>query len=49
MIDLDFDGPRQAEAFLAAMREVWRSPHAAPALRGSPQARIVEAVESKEY
>lgn len=49
MIDLDFDNARQAEAFLAAMREVWRSPQAAPALLGSPQARIVEAVESKEF
>ena len=49
MIDLDFDSAGEAEAFLAAMREVWRSPQAAPALIGSPQARIVEAVESKEY
>ena len=49
MIDLDFDSSRAAEAFLAAMREVWRSPLAAPALIGSPQTRIVEVVESKEY
>ena len=49
MIDLDFDSASEAEAFLAAMREVWRSPQAAPALSGSPQARVVEAVESKEY
>ena len=49
MIDLDFDSARAAEAFLAAMREVWRSPKAAPALAGSPQTRIVEVVESKEY
>jgi hypothetical protein len=49
MIDLDFESARAAEAFLAAMREVWRSPKAAPALAGSPQTRIVEVVESKEY
>jgi hypothetical protein len=49
MIDLDFDSASQAETFLAAMREVWRSTAAAPALAGSPQARIVEVVESKEY
>ncbi len=49
MIDLDFDSPSQAEAFRAAMREVWQSPQAAPALLGSPQARIVEVVESTQY
>jgi hypothetical protein len=31
------------------MREVWRSPVAASALTGSPQTRIVEVVERKEY
>ena len=49
MIDLDFDSSSEAEAFLAAMRQVWLSAQAAPALIGSPQARIVEAVESQEY
>jgi hypothetical protein len=49
VIDLDFDSSREAEAALAALREVWRSATAAPALIGSPQARIVEVVESKEY
>ena len=50
MIDLHFDSSSEAEAFLAALRrDVWRSRRAAPALIGSPQARIVEAVESKEY
>ena len=48
-IDLDFDSAPEAEAFLAAMREVWQSPQAAPALVGGPQVRIVETVESKEY
>ena len=49
MIDLEFDSSREAEAVLAALRELWRSPAAAPALGGSPQTRIVEMVESKEY
>jgi hypothetical protein len=49
MIDLDFDSSRAAEAFLAAMREVWRSPSAGSALAGTPQTRIIEVVESKEY
>jgi hypothetical protein len=49
IIDLDFDSASKAEAFLAVMREIWRSPAAAPALAGSPQARIVEVVENKEY
>ncbi len=49
LIDLDFDRTEAAERFLVAMREVWRSPAAAPALAGSPQARIVETVESHEY
>ena len=48
-IDLDFDSPNAAGAFLAALREVWTSPVSAPALAGSPQARIVEMVDSKEY
>lgn len=49
LIDLDFERAEAAEGFLAVMREVWRSPAAAPALVGSPQARIVETVESHEY
>lgn len=49
MIDLDFDNAGEAETFLATMREVWRSPQAAPALVGSPQVRIIEVVESEEY
>lgn len=49
MIDLSFESSRAAEAFLAAMREVWQSPSAAPALVGSPQTQIVEVMESKEY
>lgn len=49
MIDLDFASTEAAERFLVAMREVWQSPAAAPALAGNPQARIIETVESHEY
>lgn len=49
LIDLDFDGTELAERFLVAMREVWRSPAAAPGVGGNPQARITETVESHEY
>ncbi len=46
---VEFDSSSEAEAFLAALRRnVWSSPEAAPALRGEPQTRIVEAVEVKE-
>jgi len=49
IIDLEFDSASAAEAVLAALREVWRTAMAAPALIGSPEVRILEAVESKEY
>ena len=49
LIDLEFDSAREAEALRVALHDLWQSPQAAPALAGSPQARIVEAVESKEY
>jgi hypothetical protein len=42
---LDFERREQAEAFLAKLREdVWNSPGVAPALAGSPQARVIELV-----
>ena len=47
MIDLDFDTRAQAEALLAAMRVVWGRVQGKVMTR--PQARIVEAVEAKEY
>jgi ribosomal protein L35AE/L33A len=50
IIDLDFDSSSEAKAFLGKLeRDVWRSRQAAPAMMGSPQTRIVEAVESREY
>ena len=38
---------REAEALLAAMREVWSRVEGT--IMRNPQARIVETVESKEY
>jgi len=47
MIDLEFDGSSEAEAFLAALRELWARVEGR--IMESPRARIVEVVESKEY
>jgi hypothetical protein len=47
MIDLEFDTVSQAEALLAAMRVVWGRVEGT--IMMSPQSRIVEAVETKEY
>ncbi len=47
MIDLEFDTASQAEALLAAMRVVWGRVEGTVMM--NPQARIVEAVETKEY
>lgn len=49
MIDLEFADAKVAEAFLVKMRGVWGSASAAPALAGSPQTRLIEVVESKQY
>lgn len=45
MIDLEFDGANEAETVHAALRELWGRVD----VMRSPQARIGEAVESKEY
>ena len=48
-VDLEFDSPAEAERCKVALGELWRSKQAAPALRGAPQVRIVETVESVHY
>ncbi len=48
-VDLEFDGRDEAESFKQALEELWRSPQAAPALGGTPRARIVDIVESRQY
>ena len=47
MIDLEFDTIDQAEALLAAMRVVWGRVEGK--IMMNPQARIVEAMETKAY
>ena len=47
LIDLEFDSASQAEALLAAMRVVWGRVEGT--IMMSPQARIVEAAETKAY
>jgi hypothetical protein len=48
MVDLEFDSSSEAEAFRAALHDLWGRVGDTLGLE-SPQARIVEAVESKEY
>jgi hypothetical protein len=48
-VDLEFDSPAEAERCKVALGKLWRSKQAAPALRGAPQVRIVETVESVQY
>jgi ribosomal protein L35AE/L33A len=47
MVDLEFDSSSEAQAFLAAMREVWRRVEGT--IMVSPRVRLVETVESKEF
>jgi hypothetical protein len=49
MIDLEFDSAGEAEAFRAALRDMWRRVEGRFGWTESPRARIVEAVEIKEY
>ena len=49
LLDLEFDTVGEAQSFRTALEGLWGSGEAAPALAGKPQARILEAVESKEY
>jgi hypothetical protein len=56
IIDLDFDGPTQAQAFLESLRGVWSRADLSPGLsrepaagRVGPQARIVQEVEARSY
>ncbi len=48
MVDLEFDSPSEAEAVRAALLNLWRRVEM-EGLIGSPQARIVDAVEAREY
>lgn len=48
LIELEFDSTGEAEAFRTALREMWSGAQAQGIIE-SPQARIVEEVESKSY
>jgi hypothetical protein len=48
VIDLEFDSSGEAEAFRDALREMWSGAQAQGIIE-SPQARIVEEVERKDY
>jgi hypothetical protein len=47
LIDLEFDTPGEAEGLLASMRVVWD--RVSGTIISNPQARVVEAVETREY
>ena len=47
LVDLEFDTSAQAEALLAALRAVWDRVEGK--VITSPRARVVEAVETREY
>ena len=49
-VDIDFDTPSEADAFLTVLRnDVWSSADKAPAKVGKPSAQIIDLVESQEY
>ena len=47
MIDLEFDGPKEAEAFAAALRRMWGTAEAQRIMQ-NPQLRISELAEARE-
>lgn len=46
-VDLEFDSTREAEAVLAALRDLWRRVEGQ--VIHSPSARILDTLEAKEY
>ncbi len=49
LVDLDFDGRGDADAFLTALERVWAGAEAGRVLRARPRALIVETVEALVY
>ncbi len=47
MVDLEFEMAREAEAMLGALRDMWSRVDGS--LISSPHARLVEAIETREY
>ena len=48
IMDFEFDDEGAAQAFDAALHELWGSRTAAPALLGRPQTRLARSVEAGE-
>jgi hypothetical protein len=49
-LDIDFDTPSEADAFLTVLRnDVWSSSDNAPAKVSMPSTQIIDLVESHEY
>jgi hypothetical protein len=50
ILDIDFDTPSEADAFLTVLRnDVWSSADKAPAKVGMPSAQIIDLVERHDY
>jgi len=49
VVELELDTEEEAETCRAALRDLWASRRAAPALAGEPRVRVVDAVERVEY
>jgi hypothetical protein len=49
VVELEFDTTAEAQTCAVALRELWSSRQAAPALIGAPCVRIVDAVEDRDY
>lgn len=47
--ELEFETSAEAHACSEALRRLWSSGHAAPALAGAPRVRIVDTVEARDY
>lgn len=48
MIDLEFDGRKEAENMKSALRSLWNSPEAQKVMQ-NPKLRLVEQIETKEF
>ena len=48
MIDLEFDGLKEAENVRTALRNMWNTPEAQKVMQ-NPKLQIVEEIETKEY
>jgi hypothetical protein len=49
VVDLAFGTMAEAEAFRTKLRGLWQNSAAAPALRGTPQVRILETDDLADY